>query len=108
MRVLVVDDDDDTRMVLTLGLARLGFDVVEASSVMDAVRVLSDTSVVAVLTDWHIADGSAEAIVEAAGARRVVILSGDERLAWKEWPAHVCLQRKPVSLHRIAEALRGV
>lgn len=107
MRVLVVDDDEDTRALLCMGLERLGLDAFEGASLADARRLLVAEQPDAILTDWHLGDGTAAALIEAAGPRRVVLLTGDEDALSRRWPGFVRAVKKPASLHALADAIRG-
>jgi DNA-binding response OmpR family regulator len=52
-RVLVVEDDDAVRMMLCEGLQRVGFEVVEASNVRDALRHIVTDVFDVLLSDLH-------------------------------------------------------
>ena len=52
-RVLVVEDDDSVRLMLQEGLQRDGFDVVVASNVRDALRLIATEKFDALLSDLH-------------------------------------------------------
>jgi len=52
-KVLVVEDDDAVRMMLQEGLQRDGFEVVAASNVRDALRLISTQSFDVLLSDLH-------------------------------------------------------
>jgi CheY-like chemotaxis protein len=52
-RVLVVEDDDAVRMMLHEGLQRDGFEVVAASNVRDALRLVATEHFDALLSDLH-------------------------------------------------------
>ena len=52
-KVLIVEDDDAVRMMLQEGLQRDGFDVVAASNVRDALRLISTQSFDVLLSDLH-------------------------------------------------------
>lgn len=106
MRVLVVDDNDDARSLLSLGLERMGFLPTEVACVADALRALSDATFGAVITDWHLEGDTAAAVVEAAGACRVVVVTGDEGVLGRPWPPQIRTYRKPASIRRLAQALR--
>ncbi len=51
-RVLVVDDSRLQRRILSLSLARWGYEVAEADSGADALRICAETPVDFVLSDW--------------------------------------------------------
>ncbi len=50
-RVLLVEDDDDNRELMTEVLESAGYEVLSASSGMDGLRVLAERSVDVVVTD---------------------------------------------------------
>ena len=52
-KVLVVEDDDAVRMMLHEGLQRDGFEIVAASNVRDALRLISTQSFDVLLSDLH-------------------------------------------------------
>src|ERR1700674_5112771 len=52
-RVLVVEDDDSVRMMLHEGLQRDGFEVVVASNVRDALRLIATEAFDVLLSDLH-------------------------------------------------------
>ena len=52
-RVLVVEDDDAVRMMLQEGLHRDGFEVVVASNVRDALRLIATETFDVLLSDLH-------------------------------------------------------
>ena len=53
VRALVVDDDDAVRMMLQEGLQRDGFEVVAASNVSDALRLIATEKFDVLLSDLH-------------------------------------------------------
>src|SRR6266849_5102567 len=53
-RVLVVEDDEAVRLMLHEGLHRDGFEVVVASNVRDALRVIATETFDVLLSDLHI------------------------------------------------------
>src|ERR1700729_4631780 len=52
-KVLIVEDDDAVRMMLQEGLQRDGFDVVAASNVRDALRLIATQPFDVLLSDLH-------------------------------------------------------
>jgi YesN/AraC family two-component response regulator len=59
-RVLLVDDDDGLREMMTMSLKNKGFEVVDASNVTDALRLIASEKFDALITDLHmpnVADG---------------------------------------------------
>ena len=55
-RVLLVDDDDAVRAMMSATLERKGFDVVAAASVTDALRFITNESFDVLITDLHMPD----------------------------------------------------
>jgi DNA-binding NtrC family response regulator len=53
VRALVVDDDDAVRLMLQEGLQRDGFEVVAASNVSDALRLIATEKFDVLLSDLH-------------------------------------------------------
>ena len=77
--VLVVDDDVDHCMMLEVGLQSLGYHVLQAHSVKDAVALLKKEDVDALLCDLTLGDGTALDVVHGLGERRPrvsIVLSG--------------------------------
>ncbi len=63
LRVLVVEDDDDTREVLTLGLSLYGADVVAVSSAADAMSQLEKTLPDVIVSDIGLPDEDGLALI---------------------------------------------
>ena len=68
--ILVVEDDDGSRYLLQFIISMVlpGARVVEAPSVAAARSALSSTAVTAVLTDYHLPDGTGLDVIGAANA----------------------------------------
>jgi signal transduction histidine kinase len=62
-RVVVVEDDDDSRTLLRLALGRLGFDVVAVGTAAAALAASADHDVAAYLIDRNLPDLTGEALV---------------------------------------------
>lgn len=78
-KVLVVDDDVDHCLMLEIALQCLGYEVMLAHSYQDAVALLRETEVDALVCDLTLGDGTALDVLAAVGARRprvAVVLSG--------------------------------
>lgn len=105
VRVLVVDDDEDTRTLLCMGLERMGLHAFSASSVAEARGCLA-APVDVLITDWHLGDGSAQALIDECAPLPVVLLTGDEDALALPWPRRVRALKKPASLVEIAAAAR--
>jgi CheY-like chemotaxis protein len=63
LRVLVVEDDNDTREVLTLGLSLYGADVVAVSSASDAMKELEKSTPDVMLSDIGLPDEDGLALI---------------------------------------------
>ena len=105
MHVLVVDDDEDTRTLLCMGLQRFDITSESAADTAEARTWLARGGFDAVLTDWRLSDGTAREIIAAAVPLRVVLLSGDMRALEHPWPEHVRTLKKPADLVRVVKAL---
>jgi CheY-like chemotaxis protein len=57
-RILVVDDHDDTLRSMTLLLTRLGYDVLAAENMTDALRIAEEEQFDILLSDIGLPDGS--------------------------------------------------
>jgi DNA-binding NtrC family response regulator len=84
-RVLVVEDDDSVRSLLYEGLHRNGFEVVVASNVRDALRVIATESFDVLLSDLHMPlAGDGFTLVSAMRHTHpnalTIVLSGTRRL----------------------------
>ena len=65
-RVLLVDDDDSVREMMSLTLEKKGFEVVPASSVTAALKLIATESFDVLVTDLHMPDpGDGFAVVTA-------------------------------------------
>lgn len=86
--VLVVDDDDDVRLVIRRHLAAAGFAVVEASSGRAALEALRDgLNAQLLVTDLEMSDGSGGWLLAQLGYEypallpRTVVMTGDAESA---------------------------
>ncbi|MFB3853954.1 MAG: sigma-54-dependent transcriptional regulator [Vicinamibacterales bacterium] len=79
-RLLLVDDDEVFRRVMTGELRRLGYEVVAAASGAEAIRKAAETGPDVVLLDLRLPDMSGlevlEALNEAAAGTEVVMMTG--------------------------------
>lgn len=77
--ILIVDDDESTRMTVAALLEDAGFSVQEAGSVAEATSALGP-SVDIVILDYHLSDGLGSSLVpiirERAPRARVIVSSG--------------------------------
>jgi DNA-binding response OmpR family regulator len=110
-KVLVVDDDVDHCLMLEVALQCLGYEVTLAHSYRDAVSLLRETDVDALVCDLTLGDGTALDVLRSVGARRPrvsVVLSGfdaeedrDRSLA-AGFDAHLV---KPTSIEELGQVL---
>lgn len=71
-RVLLVDDDADTRELLALALTRDGYDVTEAGDAADGLRLLRQGGFTLLITDYELPDGTGGQLLETAGRERLL------------------------------------
>ncbi|MGE7367873.1 response regulator [Neorhizobium sp. NPDC001467] len=98
--VLVVEDEPLIRMVLADTLADEGYDVVEAGNVLEAVAVLGQRTIDAVVTDIDMPGGLsgldlARMISSTHRNVPVIIASGRHCLAEDTLPDHAVFVAKP-------------
>ena len=105
--VLIVEDEFLIRMVLADTLAGEGYDVVEAGNVLEAVAVLGQRKIDAVVTDVDMPGGLsgldlARMISSTHMDIPVIIASGRHRLSADELPRDTVFIPKPYGLDVIA------
>ncbi len=110
--VMVVDDDEDSAVVLQVALERAGFEVTVARSMLDACAALATTAVDVLVTDYSLGDGDAVELITTLGARRprvAVLVTGygspEDRARSRAagFDTHLL---KPVSLDELVRAIR--
>lgn len=115
-RVLIVDDDGDTRELYKLILDSAGYGVDEAGSVAAVRTALARRAPDVVVTDWLLPDGRGLAVCHAVSARRagraaVIALTGMalSEAQTAEARAQGCVQvlQKPADPDQILEAVRA-
>jgi CheY-like chemotaxis protein len=72
LRILLVDDNDDTRTSLTELLTRRGHDVRAAEGVEAALRAAADSEIDLLISDIELVDGTGLQLVQALRAERPV------------------------------------
>ena len=76
MRILVVEDHQDTRQVLTGLLTRWGYDVSSADNLKDGIdRLETEPSIDVILSDIALPDGTGYALVSEARRRGKRVLA---------------------------------
>jgi DNA-binding NtrC family response regulator len=105
--VLIVEDEFLIRMVLADTLADEGYEVVEAANVLEAVAILGQRKVDAVVTDIDMPGGLsgldlAKMISDTHLNVPVIIASGRHRLTAEEIPGDATFVSKPYRLDTMA------
>lgn len=106
--VLVVDDDDDHNLVMTMSLEALGYEVRAADSCAAAQAVAASEKVDALLSDLSLGDGNALDLVRALAVRpRVaIVLTGFDDVGAAVRNAFDAVLLKPATIDRVDEILR--
>ena len=114
-RILLVDDNDDIRETYQIGLQNLGFEIVPASSVSDALRLISTEKFDVLLSDLHMPDdGDGFTVVSAMRHTHpqavTLVLSGYPAI--KEAMSAILLEAdevltKPIGIAAIAEIIQN-
>ena len=111
-RVLIVDDDDDTRAVLASTLREEGYEVFEAAGGSEALDWLERIEPSVVLLDLVMPGMSGEEVLDSLRRSgrletlRVIVLTGLERGI--DVPGAWLVLPKPVSLHQLVSHLEQV
>lgn len=105
--VLIVEDEFLIRMVLADTLVDAGYDVVEATNVLEAVAILAQQTIHAVVTDIDMPGGLsgldlAKMIAKTHLDVPVIITSGRQRPTADELPKDAVFVPKPYKLEAIA------
>jgi len=105
--VLIVEDEFLIRLVLADTLADAGYDVIEAGNVLEAVAVLGQQTVDAVITDIDMPGGLngldlARMISATQRDVPVIVASGRHRLQPDELPENAIFVPKPYGMDAIA------
>jgi CheY-like chemotaxis protein len=109
--ILVVDDHDDTLRSMTLLLTRLGYEVLAAETMTDALRIAEEQHFDILLSDIGLPDGNGLELLKKIRARRNVpalALSGfgmDEDIDRSREAGFSDHLTKPVSIDRLQAAI---
>ena len=112
--ILVVDDHRDTLRSMKLLLSRLGYQVLAAENMTDALRIANDEEFDILLSDIGLPDGSGLELIKRIREKRSVpalALSGfgmDEDLRRSLDAGFADHLTKPVSLDRLQSAIAGL
>lgn len=111
-RILVVDDNDDSRLLMTMLLGAEGYAVDQATSALDGLRCLEAHRYALVLTDFHMPDHSGLWMLQQAqrrdllhGAATMVVTADYEAEELQNTPSVV---RKPVDFGRFLPQVRAM
>jgi DNA-binding response OmpR family regulator len=108
-RALVVEDDEDLRRVLRLALTFEGFDVVQATDGLEALRLIEKASPDIILLDLGLPGVSGHDVLSELSLRAdlripiVVVTASRERL---DHLSVECVLRKPVKLDELIQTVR--
>jgi DNA-binding response OmpR family regulator len=111
-RVLIVEDDEDTREALREALSDAGFAIEQAGDGTAALSRVAQGGVHVVLLDMHLPDMTGQDLLEKLAAipqaaeTRTIVLTGDTRLRLLDYAQGARLLHKPVSLDELEEAVK--
>ncbi|NWJ27506.1 response regulator [Rhizobium sp. RM] len=111
--VLIVEDEPLLRMVLADTLLGEGFDVVETANVLEAIAVLGQTKIDAVITDIDMPGGLsgldlAKMISTARMTIPTIIVSGRHVLRNEDVPGDAIFIPKPYSMDAVVELITSM
>lgn len=112
IRVLLVDDEEDSAELLGMLLVRRGFEVTSARSVATALAAAGATTVDVLVSDLRLPDGNGHDLLRhlrAAGNLPAIALSGLDRAASARSDGDVGFDeylRKPVAIDKLVDAIR--
>ncbi|MCL2776923.1 MAG: response regulator [Polyangiaceae bacterium] len=108
--VLVVDDDDDHNLVVSMSLAALGYETRSASSCAAARAMLAREQMDVLVSDLALGDGTALDLVASLDRRpRVaIVLTGFDNVGPKVKAAFDAVLLKPTAIERVDELLRAL
>ena len=111
-RVLIVEDDEDTREALVEALSDAGFCIEQASDGASALSRVRRGDLDVILLDLHLPDMTGQQLLEAIAAipegakLRAIMLTADSRLRVLDYAQGAKLLHKPVSLDELEEAVK--
>lgn len=114
-KILLVDDDESITRMMERSLVRLGYEVKKASSVEDAVAILSEEPQDLVISDMYMDGASGIDLMETMRAAQldadVIVLSGQSKISTAVEAMRLGASNyleKPVDLDRLKSAVREV
>lgn len=112
MRVLIVDDDPDFRLMLATIVSTRGHDATTCATTSAAIAALAGAKFEAVVVDFHIGNDTAETVLAVASrldtAPLVIVCSGSRAAApiARRWSATFMV--KPFNPDRLLDCLAAV
>jgi len=94
--LLLVEDEHGIREGLASYLQLKGYSVSTAGSCADGLLAMADTEFDAVITDWHLGDGTGAAIVGACQCPAIVVSGVPEAVDLAGHPGQALVMQKPV------------
>ena len=113
LRVLIVDDDEADRVLMSAILARAGHELYFANSGEEAVKLYLRERVDVVVTDIQMPNGDGIELIEALRGLdpdvAIVAVSGQKphRLQIAELAGAYAILEKPISYERLCDAIAG-
>ena len=74
-KVLVIDDQEQLREIVSMGLTHTGFEVIQASSAAEAETTLSNWQPDLILCDLHLEDGDGFSVLEWVRGRNETVMT---------------------------------
>ena len=113
MKVLIVDDDADVRLLWRSILSKHGFDVIEAATGREALIKAHEEAPGVVLLDGHLSDIAGWEVFDGLAAdpstadTPVIFVTGDPAGELMERAARATVLLKPVGLDVLVDAVRA-
>lgn len=116
MKILIAEDDDSLRALLSEFISEMGHDVKSAANGAELVRLALEARPDLVMTDLHMPEMTGASMIAMLdmypdlSGLPVIVISGATKaeLADMGIPAEITILQKPFDLGRIAEELRRV
>jgi DNA-binding NtrC family response regulator len=109
-RILIVEDDQETRRLYAMAFESAGYDVASAISVEEAMRHLRARHFDFLLSDYSLADGTGANVIERADAEKLLVGTSTMICTSHPWvhvPAGVRVVHKPIGYDDLLDAVAG-
>lgn len=111
-QVLIVEDDPDTRDVLSVFLNALDYKVFAAESRDSAIEIVKTADIFCILLDWNMPGMACEEFIVHLKSiffrGHIIMLSaGPNAEAYAKKCGIVCVEKKPIDAVKLAEALKN-